>query len=501
MVAFHDHECQRNFAVRRYYMHSPDTLHTTPLNASVFRPLTGETMDNIHQATLNILKTTGMWIGAPALLATARDHGFRCADARVYFDQDDIEQALARAGKSFTLLARDPKKTITMSTNTSLIGMGRSAPFITLPGGRQRSATTADFIECIKLGQILDDIDLPGPLVFPGNVPTEQVYRFMMASQILYTDKPFCLLHEADIDLLCMAFEIDRKTIGAGPDEGRAWGQTTVNIQSPLALSKDQGEYLLAMARCGIPISISPTPAAGSSGPCSLVGNLILNNAEVLAALVLIQLVRPGLPVLYGTFPCGSDMRSMMATYGGPETRKMEAAASQMAARYGLLTRGNVCLSDAQDLDFQAGAESSFNLISALASGISYLPGCGIAGGFATASREKLVLDAELVASVRHFLAPLRVDTLPEVEELIKQVGPKGSYITSPHTLKWFRKELHHPAIFSRMSNQKWIDRNENIWQLAAKRADQLLNLYTPPQLETGLARHLRDDMAYVTNS
>jgi trimethylamine--corrinoid protein Co-methyltransferase len=158
-------------------------------------------------------------------------------------------------------------------------------------------------------------------------------------------------------------------------------------------------------------------------------------------------------------------------------------------------------LSDAQDLDFQAGAESTFNLVSALACGISYLPGCGIAGGFATASREKLVLDAELVASARHFLAPIRVDTLAEVEELINKVGPKGSYITSPHTLRSFRKELHHPSIFSRISNQKWVERNENICQLAAKRADQLLKSYTAPRLDQGLARRLKDALPFFTNS
>jgi trimethylamine--corrinoid protein Co-methyltransferase len=194
-------------------------------------------------------------------------------------------------------------------------------------------------------------------------------------------------------------------------------------------------------------------------------------------------------------------MKSMMATYGGPETRKMEAGASQLAARYNLLTRGNVCLSDAQDLDYQAGAESTFNLISALASGINYLPGCGIAGGFATASREKLVLDADLVAAARHFLAPIRIDSLSEVEELIKKVGPKGSYITSPHTLRSFRKELHHPSVFSRISNQKWVERNENICQLAAKRADQLLKSYTMPKLDPVLTRRLKDELPFLTNS
>ncbi len=482
-------------------MQSADLYSTIPLDAAVFRPLTEEALAAIHQSTLNVLAKTGIWIGSGQLLAVARDHGLRLENERIFFTSENIDQALARAGKAFTLLARNPLKNVAFSRSASLIGLGRSAPYVALAGGRQRRAMSTDFIEFTKLGQMLDAIELAGPLAFPGDIAPEQVYRFMMAAQVLYTDKPFCLLHEADIELLCMAFEIDRKTLSDGPDNGRAWAQTTVNTQSPLAVSRDQGNYLLAMARCGIPISISPTPAAGSSGPCSLTGNLVLNNAEVLATLVLIQLVRPGLPVLYGCFPCASDMRSMMATYGGPESRKMEAAAAQLAAHYGLLTRGNVCLSDAQDLDFQAGAESTFNLISALASGINYLPGCGISAGFASASREKLVLDAELVAAARHFLAPLPVDTLPEMEELIDQVGPKGSYVTAPHTFKSFRRELHQPAVFPRIANQKWVDRNETIRQLADKRAEQLLLSYMTPLIDAGLAKRLREAIQYFTNS
>ena len=247
------------------------------------------------------------------------------------------------------------------------------------------------------------------------------------------------------------------------------------------------------MARHGIPISISPTPATGSSGPCSLIGNLVLNNAEVLATLVLSQLIRPGLAVLYGSFPCASDMRSMMATYGGPETRKMEAAASQLARRYGLLSRGNVCISDAQDIDFQAGAESLFNLISALSRGISFLPGCGIAGGFASASREKLILDADLVAAARHFFDPLTLDGLDEAVALIKEIGPKGNFITAPHTFATFKKELFHPTVMARISQEKWVDRNETIGQQAARRADRLLQSYSRPELDPALEKYLEN--------
>lgn len=477
-------------------MHRPHPCpasRSIPAGTTASTPLSAEALDAIHLATFDLLATTGIWVGSAELLAVAADSGLACADSRVRFSPEDIDQALAKAGREVVLLARDPAKSVTLRQGASLIGMGRSAPFITLPGGRQRPATGADYIEFTKLGQMLPEIELPGQLAFPGDISADKVYRFMMVNQIRFSDKPFCLLHEEDLDLLCQAFAISRQSLADGPDKGVAWAQTTVNTHSPLAISKDQGDYLLVMARNGIPISISPTPAAGSSGPCSLVGNLVLNNAEVLATLVLSQVVRPGLAVLYGAFPCASDMRSMMATYGGPETRKMEAAASQLASRYGLLSRGNVCISDAQEIDFQAGAESLFNLISALTSGISFLPGCGIAGGFASASREKLILDSDLVAAARHYLKPIALDGLAEVIALIKEIGPKGNFITAPHTFSTFKKELFHPTVMARMSQEKWVDRNETISQQAARRADRLLQSYTRPELDPGLEKYLEN--------
>jgi trimethylamine--corrinoid protein Co-methyltransferase len=455
-------------------------------------PLSPEAIEAVHRASLKLLDTTGMWVGSPELLATARDHGLRCDHERIRFDEEAVELAVSRAGKQFTLLAMDPAKTVTFRRECSLIGMGRSAPFISLPGGNRRSACASDYIEFIKLGQILDAISLPGQLAFPAEIPADRVYPFMMANQILYTDKPYCLLHPSDIEMLCTAYGIDATTLAAGPDSGRAWAQTTVNIQSPLALTREQGDYLLIMARHGIPMAISPTPAAGSTGPCSLAGNLVLNNSEILGTLVLIQLVRPGLPVFYSTFPCGSDMKSMMATFGGPETRKMEVGAAMLADRYGLLTRGNVALTDAHELDFQAGAESLFNVVSALQTGINFLPGCGISAGFASASREKLILDVELVDAARFFLEPIQVDELSEVLSLIQETGPKGTFITAAHTFASFRKELYHPSIFTRVSNERWLSKNETLAQLASQRADQLLKTYAQPELDPQLVKFLK---------
>jgi trimethylamine--corrinoid protein Co-methyltransferase len=151
-----------------------------------------------------------------------------------------------------------------------------------------------------------------------------------------------------------------------------------------------------------------------------------------------------------------------------------------------------VALTDAHELDFQAGAESLFNVVSALQTGINFRPGCGISAGFASASREKLILDVELVDAARFFLEPIQVDELSEVLSLIQETGPKGTFITAAHTFASFRKELYHPSIFTRVSNERWLSKNETLAQLASQRADQLLKTYTQPELDPQLVKFLK---------
>jgi trimethylamine--corrinoid protein Co-methyltransferase len=337
----------------------------------------------------------------------------------------------------------------------------------------------------------------------------------MMANQILYSDKPYNISAVSDIEMLCMAFDITpdklKKTsnISSGqntvnsysqssvndyPESNvQAYAQSTVNCISPLILAGDQGDFLIAMAEHGIAISISPCPSAGMTGPCSVLGNVILNNCEVLSILVLTQLVRPGLPVFYGAFPCSCDMKSMSITYGGPESRMMESAAALMGKGYGLLTRGNVGMNDAQGSDFHAGAESMFCFINALQNKINFLPGCGILSSFAAASLEKLVMDADLAAYTKRFLEPISTDDIDELVQLIKTVDPKSNFITSPHTFRNFRKALHQPTLFWRTNYDKWEAKGKSLIEQASERVTLLLENYSRPAIDVALATRLKE--------
>ncbi len=453
------------------------------INKSSLPALTEDQIKTIHLKSVEILESTGMWFGSDNLVGIAKKSGFRTEGNQIFFTEEDINNALIKIPSNFKLLARNPENSIDFDLNIVVAGMGRSAPFIIDRNGKRHNATRNYFVNCMKIGQSLKAVKVMGALVNPSDIPVEKMSSFMTAAQIKYSDKPYGIGGVDTLDLLARSFGIGVDKLKAGPSQGFCYAQTTVNPLSPLAMTKDQSDKLITMARSGIAICASPTPAAGSSGPCSIIGNLILNNCEVLGTIVLINLINPELPVFYGAFPCSSDMRSMNATYGGPETRKMEAASALMAKHYNLLSRSNAGVHDGMENDFQAGAESMMNFMNGFENRVNYLPGCGILAGFAMASIEKLVLDAELAGYAEKFISPVESanESVDEVVELIKKTGSKGNYLTCQHTFKNFKSELYHPELFYRASYEKWISSGKSLITRAGEKADTLLEKYKQP--------------------
>ena len=461
------------------------------VNSAHLPPLSEKQIREIHQATIRILEETGMWIGNAELLEMARSQGLIVDGQRVYFPEKIVEDALSGVSNTFLLKARNPENDMEFNLNVTAVGMGRGAPFVMTREGQRRPANGNDYIELMKLGQSLDAVQLPGPLVFPGEIPEKYVYSFMMAAQVRYSDKPYTLITDRGLEILCMAFGITPEILKKEAEKGICYGQGTVNSLSPLAITEGEGSNLINMAEHGIPICLSPTPSTGSTGPCSILGNLILNNCEILGMLVFTQWIRPGLPIFYGAFPSGSDMRTMNATYGGPEARKMEIASGLMAKHYGLLSRSNV-LNDSHASDFQAGAESMFNLVTAFTGQVNFIPGCGHLASFASASMVKLVLDAELTEYARYFSRPISSsDTLEETVKLIQEVGPRGNFITCSYTFSHFRDVLHHPELFSRTSYEKWVKGGANLLNDAQNKADKILENYRQPAIDKDLDKRL----------
>jgi trimethylamine--corrinoid protein Co-methyltransferase len=233
-------------------------------------------------------------------------------------------------------------------------------------------------------------------------------------------------------------------------------------------------------------------PAAGSTAPCSLAAAVLMQNCENLGAMVLSQLISPGHPVFYGAMGGHSEMKSLSSVYGGPENRLVEMAGAQLAQYYGLLSRGNSGISDSPSVNFQAGAEVMFQVLTSAMQSVNLLPGCGHLGSFMGGSLEKLILDAELINYVDTLKRPFMLGKEDLALEFIKEVGPKGNFINHPLTFKRFKTEFYEPLVFARESYGRWQKRGcPTTIDLAHLKLLSLLENYKQPDINPELIKDL----------
>jgi trimethylamine--corrinoid protein Co-methyltransferase len=455
-------------------------------------PLARRDLSAVHDATLRVLGHTGVRFASEQALQLFRRHGFQVEGQRVRFRETELRRALETVPQSFTILARDPRRHVSMSPGAVVFGLGRGAITLVEPDGSYRNARQEDFVASAKLSQSLDVLELPGHFLYPADVHPASVSLWMCRSMALYTDKPYSYAHRDDIDVVALAYGTTREAMAARSDFERSYGQATATVTSPLNLTQDECENLMEYARCGIAFHIASMPIAGTTAPCTLAGVVLQQNCENLAAIVLSQLVRPGCAVFYGTIGGHADMRTLRPLFGTAETRLIERAGSQLAGFYGLFCRGNVALTDSPSCDFQAGAQAMLHTLHVLQNGPNFLPGCGLLGSYLGGSLAKIVLDAELIAYTRRFLTPIRIDEESLAVQVMADVGPGGTFIAHDHTLAHYRSEFRGSGLFASTNYDQWAaSGRRDAVQAAHERALQLIEAYERPPMDPALEAEL----------
>ena len=239
---------------------------------------------------------------------------------------------------------------------------------------------------------------------------------------------------------------------------------------------------------------IAALAMAGSTGPITLAGVLAMQNAELLAGIILAQLVSPGTPVVFGSTSTSIDLRSGSLAIGSPELCLLIVAHAQLARYYQLPSRSGGALTDACSADAQAGSESMFSLLTTAMSGVDLvLHAAGILGSYLAISFEKCVLDDEMCGMVRRFRRGIAVapDTL--AYDVIASVGPGGDYLAEPHTVERCRSEFWSPAVSSRQGLEAWMaGGRQDAVARARSRWQTLLAEHQDPPLDETIARQLQ---------
>jgi trimethylamine--corrinoid protein Co-methyltransferase len=461
--------------------------------------LTKAQMTKIHNAAMHILSSVGVAFYEKESLDIFKKNGFKVDGKTVFFSEKEIRGALESTPQRFTLAARNPANSVQLGEEDFALGPGYGAPFIISSDGQKRNATMEDYDNFCKLVQTSKYIDMNGfMMVKPSDVPPETAHLDMLLSSIVLCDKPFmgsAVSKEGARDAIEMA-----GLVWGGKDKIKDTPVTVslINPFSPLQFSEEMAGSLIELARHGQACVLTSLAMAGASGPVEIAGLLAMQNAEILAGLTLAQLVRPGVPIIYGSSSSPMDMRTGGLSIGAPELSMIVSCTAQMARFYHLPSRSGGGLTDANFPDAQAGIQSAMALITAARNGINFiLHACGILGAYVAMSYEKFIIDDELCGMVKKLIESIEISDATIDLATIEEVGIGGNYLIQPKTFELCRTAFFLPEL---MTVQDFDD-----WQSAGgKRADErasgLLNKrlahYEKPDIDPAIESELSE---YVT--
>lgn len=463
------------------------------------RVISDDQVAAIHAAALRVLAEQGMRV----LHGPARDlYAGVGADVRgetVRFDPAFVAELLATVPAGFTLEARNPARNLKVGAGWCVYGAVGGPAYVMCNDKGRRDGSFAEMCDYMRLIQTLNVIHQEGggpfePLDLPANTRHLDIYH----AQIRLMDKSWqtqTLGLARTMDGIEMAAIMLGRTVEGLRDCPTLLG--IINTNSPLQLDVPMAEGLIAMAAHGQVNVITPFTLAGAMAPVTLAGALVMQHAEAMAGIVLTQIVRPGVPVMYGGFTSNVDMRSGAPAFGTPEYAKAAQASGQLARHIGVPFRSSN-VTAANEVDAQAAYESQMALWGALTGGAHLLNhAAGWLHGGLTASFEKLILDAEMLQMMDAYFEPMATDPDALALDAILEAGAGGHFFGTAHTMARYENAFHEPMLSNWDNHPNWLSkgsvdtrsRANTVWKNLLKEAED-------PALDPAIDEALT---AYVT--
>jgi trimethylamine---corrinoid protein Co-methyltransferase len=424
------------------------------------RVLDDSQIARIHETSLRILNEIGVHVPHDDMRDRFRAAGGSVDDATgiVRIPAELVERSLTTAGKSFTIFGRDRGKTAVFGSGrrnyNSIFG---EALWIDEETGERRYASLEDAATAARLGDALPHLTICGAMSDPHELPPSYRVVEVAATMLRHTTKPigFWFHDRASTRYLNEIFI----AVAGSTEDAQKYPITYPFFEpiSPLRFPYNGIDLLYETAKLNLPVPIGPMAQVGMSAPGTLAGTIAQENAEILAGICITQLIRPGMPVCYGGIPHAFDMRTTQLIFCGPEQALMAVAATQMGKHYGLPVYINVGLTDSKTVDAQAGMESCSTLLAGAAAGADIFGHMGICGVDQATSLDMLVMQHEVIGFVERFARGIHIDEDTLGFDVVKEVGPGGTFIDREHTARHFREELWFPRLLDRQFYDAWL--------------------------------------------
>jgi trimethylamine---corrinoid protein Co-methyltransferase len=448
--------------------------------------LTQEQVEKIHDASLEILEEVGLKVRYEPARELFKKHGCSVEEERVKFPRTVVEKYRKMVPSSFTFHGRDPKFDKTIPQDSPVIVTASSAPDIIDPvTGVERRAESRDIAQIAHLINELPGYDIFSISTLADDAPADQFTISRLYPSIKYCLKP---IRVTTTDMKDTHSVMEMAYMVAGGEEAyKAHPFLTHHycpVVSPLTMDNLSTENVMFFAKEGLPVYPTIVPNAGLTSPMSMAGTIVQGNAEFLSALVLMEMVKEGTPTIYATLGTVADMRSGAYTSGAIECGMLHMAYAQMARFYDVPAGGYVGLTNAKLNDTQAGYETGMSGVAGLLGGMDMFNIGGLIDALKTFDFAKAVIDDEVAQMMKRLKRGVSFSDEDLGLNLIKEIGPGGSFITAKHTISRMKTEAVMTKIADRDARSIWIKKGATDTQTKAmKKAKDIMANNTAPLL------------------
>jgi len=458
--------------------------------------LSDELIRRIISEATEILCTLGVEIHNKAVLYMLSEFG--CAvdmeKSHAVLTNEIIDKALKAAPASFDLYDVAGKQTHDFSGDNVYFTPGSTALNILDSQERKmRKAVTADYVNFVKVTEQLENIASTSTALISTDVPEEISDSYRLYLGLLYGGKPV-VTGAFTIE----SFEVmkDFQLAVRGTEEALKEKPLTIFSccpTSPLKWCEVTSQNLLDCARYFIPVEFIAMPLSGFMAPVTLTGTLIQHTAETLSGIVISQIASPGTPILYGGSPAIFDVRHETTPMGAIETMMIDCAYNEIGKYLNLPTQAYISLSDAKELDAQAGLETGIGAVLAALSGINNISGPGMLDFESCLSLEKLVLDNEICGMTYRLIAGIEPKEDFPAMGIFQELLKEKHLLISEHTRRHLRTEHFFPGpVIDRARRSRWEEKGAlTLGQRANREVEKLLENYQPPDLPEDVKKEL----------
>ncbi|MGD8244260.1 MAG: trimethylamine methyltransferase family protein [Anaerolineae bacterium] len=433
----------------------------------------------IHQATLRVLQEVGVRFADSRTLAFLADHGCQVDPLGqiVRFPAGLVEHCLQQHPPEFRLRARNPQYDIVFDAHSVHFAACSGMEVLDLETLERRPGTLGDAEQAARLCDALDN--MAGANTGLGHIadkPAEVNLEWLYATAIRNSEKvtSVAVMNDSERWGLKMA---------------RVAGEDIIVVpssSSPLGWSAEQIRGMERALAADMPVGAQSMASPGVTAPATLVGTAVVMNAEILAMVALVQLLKPGTGMMVSCFTIPLDMRTTTLASGSIELGMLTAISAQLSKLYGMGSMVFLPMSDSKLLDQQAGFEKAMQWLLAGASGINLIWGAGMVEGHALWSNAQLVIDAEMCGMVGRYVEGVGVSDEALALDVVREVGHfPHSYLDTDHTYTWWRGERYLPLVSSREVYDVWAEMGrKDIVVRAAEKAEALLREHRPVPLD-----------------